>query len=377
MPNSYYKGREYLLKNRLYGGGLYSSPFAGLLSNTSVVPEDKTIGVDVSHWYGLINWFTMRSKGIRFAITKATDIGWHNKGFIDDKAIRNYTLSKQEGILTGAYHWLDPRTDPYYQADYFLNEFYSKYPTDFPPALDFEDANVISYSDMLWRAQVWLAIVEQETGRTPLLYTSPGYMMNFDKSKTGFLSHYPLWNAHYIQRTYPLIAYPWEKYTIWQYSDRGHYPYYIWNDPKSGRGKEYGGEAYSLDMNWFDGNYDALLNFVSDKPAPPVPPEEPTTPVDEFDVMCTTHALTVRKGPGSQYEVRRYIVFGDVEHVEGIQGGWYKIGEDEWISSRYTKKMPSGVWFRAQCLAYKLYKRGGPGTQYDVVGHLEISLKVH
>ena len=337
------------------------SKILGLINGTNTVPEDKTLGVDVSHWQGPIDWHMMRSNGVRWGITKATDIGWDGKGFVDKRAVINHTLMAQEGILTGAYCWLDPRTDPYYQAKFFLDNFYSRYTTDFPPVLDFEDSNVNSWSDMLWRAQTWLAYVEQETDQRPMVYTSPGFMRHFDRRKVGFMSHYPLWVAHYIQRPYPDIPFPWQNWIMWQYSDKGHYPYYIYRDTLPGRGKDWGVTSYGLDMNWFNGTYEDVLEFITTGAIEPDPPE----PIEPFSGMCNTHALNIRYSWNMHSRRVGYLVFGDVVQITAEKNGWYKIGENKWVKGTYIKKLPEGSWFKAKCRAYTLRIRNGPGTSND------------
>lgn len=243
------------------------------LQGTQQPPSGWTLGNDVSHWQGFIDWVKMASKGMEFSISKGTDFySSYPQGFVDNKVFINLNGMEKNNIRTGVYCWLQPKQDPKLQAEFYLNEVYSKVETDFPPVLDFEDNNVNSWSDMLWRAQTWLEIVEKETGEIPFVYTSPGYMMNFDRIKSGFLSRYPLWIAHYIQRDYPTVPYQWEDWTIWQYSDKGHYPYYIYLDPNAGYGKDYGSGSYGLDMNWFKGTEAELDKFLGKNIPTPLPP---------------------------------------------------------------------------------------------------------
>ena len=99
----------------------FLSKIISVFNGTDSTPEKQVLGVDVAHWQGSINWATMYSKGVRWAITKATDIGYNGKGFVDDNAVANYQGMIEQGILSGAYCWLDPRSDPYYQANFYLN----------------------------------------------------------------------------------------------------------------------------------------------------------------------------------------------------------------------------------------------------------------
>jgi len=236
-------------------------------------PDNFTLGVDVSIWNAEVDWGKMASRGVKFGILKATDWGSEShKGFVDERAVQNYHGMKANGILTGAYCWLDPRYDGVLQADFYLDNFYNKYKTDLPPCLDFEDGNVISWPDMLKKAKAWLERVEQRTMRIPIVYTGAGYMAHFNQADAAFLVRYPLWVAHYVQRTYPTIPKVWQDWTIWQYSSSGHHPYYIYKDPLPSRGKEWGSGSYSLDMNYYKGTLEQLRAFCELEPAVPSEP---------------------------------------------------------------------------------------------------------
>lgn len=359
-----------ILENR-FSSGLQN--IFGFLRTGTNSYLNWTLGVDVSKWQGYINWDTMYSKNVRFGVTKATDIGSvSHQGFVDETAIRNYKDMKESGILTGAYCWLDPiYFDGEYQAKYYLDNFYSLYPTDLPPVVDFEDPAFSNANDFLWKLQRWLETVEMETGRMPIVYTSPGFMGYFRKDKSGFLARYPLWDAHYIQRTYPTIPYPWTKWHIWQYSHKGHYPYFIWNDPGTGNGQEFGATSSGLDMNWFQGTYFDLLAFCeAEEPTPPIPPD-PEKPL--YRAKCVASSLYVRSGPSTSfpttyYEGKVYLEKDQVVSVYEEEAGWLRIGERQWVSGYYMSKIETptdNVLFQAKCIVNALNVRGGPAITYN------------
>lgn len=373
-----YKNREYLIKDRTYGSNLHNFFIRKLLISDNAAPKNQTLGCDVSHWNGFSDFHKMKSRGMQFGISKGADVGSASKKpFVDQRAEYNQIGIKNAGMLAGGYCWLDPHpyTTPEEQANFYLDEFYFKYETQIPPSLDFEDRNVISWGDMLWRAQVWLEVVEKRTGKIPIVYTSPGYMSNFDKKKSSFLARYPLWIAHYIQRTYPTIPYPWTEYTIWQYSDRGHYPYYIYNS-NTMHGREWGSDSSYLDMNWFNGTYQDLLKFCKTQELPkPEPPDE--TPSDDilFKVKCIAYLLNVRSGPSTRYSIVSTIGANSVHNVYEEKYGWYRIGEDKWISGTYAKKLEGedeiSPLFKAKCIVTALNVRSGPSTLYGILGQIK------
>jgi len=348
-------------------------------------PANWTIGIDVSHWQGYIDWKKVASKGIRFSITKASDFyrdPAYPTGWVDIRAVENHKGAEDNNLFTGGYCWLQPRQDPKLQAQFYLDNFYTKYPTSFPPVLDFEDNNVISWSDMLWRAQVWLETVEKQTGRIPIVYTSPGYMSKFDKRKTGFLSRYHLWLAHYIQRPYPTVPFPWTDWRIWQYSDRGHYPYYIWNDQLPARGKEYGITSYLLDMNWYQGTEKELSEWLGEEYVEPAPvePEPEPEPINYGKVLAWV--LNVRSGVGASYPVVRTIKRDDLVSIFETKSGWHRIGDNEWVSGDWVRIVNDGGFpvnppaddkklFDAKCVAYFLYKRAAANNFSTIKGFLK------
>ena len=62
------------------------------------------LGIDVSHWQGSINWNSVKSSGIEFAILKA---GGSDAGFYKDPTFeRNYSGAKSAGLHVGAYYFV-------------------------------------------------------------------------------------------------------------------------------------------------------------------------------------------------------------------------------------------------------------------------------
>lgn len=315
--------------------------------------QNWTLGVDTSHWQGNIDFELMYSKGVRWMINKGTDVGSvTHKGFVDDGVFENIRKAKAAGLLTGLYHWLDPQwMTGVEQAEYFLNNVYNKIETDLPPVLDFEDAEFgpAGKNAMLYKAQEWLRHVEAKTGKIPIVYTSPGYMGNFDVSKSGFLIRYPLWVAHYISRDHPTVPRPWQDWAIWQYNSQGHYPFYVWTQKHIYKGREWGSGSTGLDMNWFKGNYNSLLAFANKEVVvTPPEPEQPTPPASDvlFKAECVAGALTIRIGPGLAHKATgKYLKKGNIVDVFEVENSWFRIGIDQWVSGypSYMKKLTEPV----------------------------------
>jgi len=55
------------------------------------------IGVDVSHYQGVIDWTTAHNEGVSFAFTKATE----GVDFVDSNFTQNMTGAKAAGVVIG------------------------------------------------------------------------------------------------------------------------------------------------------------------------------------------------------------------------------------------------------------------------------------
>jgi lysozyme len=217
-------------------------------------------GIDVAHWEPEIDWARVRAGEVRFAFIKATQAA----DFVDDMFLSHWTGAKRAGILRGAYHFIDPRVDGRRQAEHFLRTVKLE-PGDLPPVLDLEDLPVMpavipkaaagrksgkedkggkgsrpgkkaasaalaANSQMIACAEVWLRLVEQETGRKPIVYSGPFFLRDRMADARGappsWASRYMLWIANYLNHPIrdndlPLQPRGWANWTFWQYSESG------------------------------------------------------------------------------------------------------------------------------------------------------------
>jgi lysozyme len=211
-------------------------------------------GIDVAHWEPEIDWSKVRAQEIRYAFIKATQAA----DYVDDRFPSHWTGAKQAGILRGAYHFIDPRVDGRLQAEHFLRTVKLE-PGDLPPVLDLEDlpvtptvipkaaagrkgaptpkavkaaasAALAANSQMIACAEAWLRVVEQETGRKPIIYSGPFFLRDRMADARGALPSwapkYMLWIANYLNHPVgdndlPLQPKGWASWTFWQYSESG------------------------------------------------------------------------------------------------------------------------------------------------------------
>ena len=221
--------------------------------------SNRTVGVDTSHWSGTIDFAKMYAAGARFWITKATDANKTSGTQFEDSAFNNYCEAAFGfgKLLTGCYHWLQYSVDPTIAADFYL-ERYNRFDFDFPPVLDFEEPSVTNYSDYAWRAQVWCQRVEEKTGRKPIIYTAKWFTSKFKTAHLLWMADYSLWVADYsttsslLGKPYYMPSNIWDSWEIWQYTG-------------SGDGHAYGTSSAAADLNYFQGDYSELLDFIGKK----------------------------------------------------------------------------------------------------------------
>ncbi|WP_445300896.1 GH25 family lysozyme [Microcoleus sp. BR0-C5] len=187
----------------------------GTGSNSVSLPPGSQ-GIDVSGWQGNVNWQSVKNDGYSFAFVKATE----GTGFTDQQFAQNWQGTKNAGVVRGAYHYFHPDLDPVAQANHFINTIGTLAPNDLPPVLDLEHADNLSATTVLSKAQQWLDVVENATGRKPIVYTYPSFWKD-NLGNTQQFSDYPLWIANYTSASGPIVPGGWKNWTFWQYSDSG------------------------------------------------------------------------------------------------------------------------------------------------------------
>ena len=226
-------------------------------------------GIDVSHWQGTINWSKVDDAGVQFAFLKATEGTY----YVDTKFAANWSAAKAEGIYRGSYHFAQPgKSSGTDQAKYYVNQVglsRFKETGSFPPVLDLETTGGLGVSALRTWVTNFLTTTKSLTGRTPILYFSPGFWSAHMGSSTGF-TQYPLWIAHYTTASAPTIPAGWSRWTFWQYTSSG----------------TVAGIAGNVDRNKFNGTTAALADLANTTggstttpvpPGPTVPGTAPTT----------------------------------------------------------------------------------------------------
>lgn len=295
--------------------------------------------IDVSHWEGRPGtdgrpdweYILNQDDAPSGVILKATDY-YGNLPRLDTAYIHNYTQLKYTLIKRGAYHYFNPEFDAAKQAYHFCKIINSD-PGYYPPALDLEKRD---YKDrngkwvrmprgnaMAAKVHQYLEIVEYETGRIPMIYSSENYIWEYmrnwkGQNALGDANRFYLWLAQYprnpdLQTKPTKLPIGWTSCYIWQYSEAGVL-----------KGFPYDG----VDLN--------VLLEGSVPTEPPIP--------HGTKMVVTSNArpyLNVRELPlkGSESVGRLY--FGDVVTVtdtqeDGAGNLWAQIGVDSWCAITYN-----------------------------------------
>jgi len=173
-------------------------------------------GIDLSHYNGPVNFTQLAAAGFAFAYLKASE-GRFTK---DPLYLENYAGLQQNQIPRGAYHFFYPQLDTQAQASNFLSVVTQVSAGDLPPVLDVEVSGEQSPRDIADAIQQWLDAVQQELGRTPMIYTAAGFWNTALGGTTAFAS-YPLWIAEYTNSPSPRLPTGFNNYVFWQYSQSG------------------------------------------------------------------------------------------------------------------------------------------------------------
>ena len=219
-------------------------------------------GVDVSYYQGRIDWPAARAHGVAFAFARVAD----GRDVVDPAFADNWAGMKAAGVVRGAYQFFRPAQDPLAPAAAFLREVEARgglHPGDLPPALDLEVADGVPPALLRARARAWLGRVEAALGRTPIVYTSPGFWA--DLGADPAFGRYTLWLAHW-ETPCPVLPGAWSRVRFWQDATDRTVP----------------GIAEPVDTDWFDGTRADLERFAAGQEAPravtPGPAPGPTRP---------------------------------------------------------------------------------------------------
>ncbi len=263
-------------------------------------------GVDVSYYQGHVDWTKVKAHGIDFAIARSAD----GSGYVDPQFAANWPGMKAAGVIRGTYQFFRAGEDPIAQADLMIKQINAHgglHAGDLPPMLDVEVQDGVSDATLRSRALTWLKHVETAFGRTPMIYTAPGFWDGLGADAT--FAKYTLVVANWGVSC-PTMPDSWTHWKFWQDADNGSVP----------------GISGHVDTDRFNGTLAQLKAFAG--ATPPAPPAVPALASLGGKV---TGEPAVGKNPDGRLEVFAVGAKGAMETIfqnapDGTWSDWYSLG---------------------------------------------------
>ncbi|MCB0697201.1 MAG: peptidoglycan-binding protein [Chitinophagaceae bacterium] len=214
-------------------------------------------GLDISH-HNTINAQVLR------------DMSWKNRlyfNFIkasegatiqDGQFASNWQLSRDAGLICGAYHFLRPFSDPLQQADNFISQYKKVSRVGvFPPVVDIEWAqsskgeqwSQLTPAKRLTQIKAFMAAVEHALNVQPIIYTAVNFWNTYvfpqcSNVDNEYFKQHMAWIVNLNGKG--AIPKPWSSATFWQmhFGENG-----TGNDPYA-----------HLDQDVFNGSLLEMLN---------------------------------------------------------------------------------------------------------------------
>lgn len=186
-------------------------------ATATICPGATTVsGVDVSAAQGVITWRSVKAAGRGFAYIQ------HSDGIaLDINRIINWKNASAEGLTVGYYQRFHASIDPVAQAKQLvatLNTLSGASRPNLPPALKVDTNDGQSNATVIARINQWLAYIQSNTGRQPVLLVTSDYW-----SSLGYPTPSPLpyiWVSH-LKAACPTVPSPWGILRFWQSSTTG------------------------------------------------------------------------------------------------------------------------------------------------------------
>ena len=238
-------------------------------SAVSVCAGASTVkGVDVADYQGTINWSEAAASGLSFGIARVSD-GTANP---DTTFAANWAGMKAAGMIRGSYQFFRASADPTAQANMVIAAIGTLGAGDLAPVADVEVMDGESGDTLVANLAIWLAAIQTATGRTPIIYTDPGFWDALPD--TSQFADNILWVANWGVSC-PTMPPPWSSWSFWQYSDTG----------------TAAGITGDNDLDTFNGSL-ADLQALASGAAPAPAPTTPSTPAST-SCYSSTLAMTV------------------------------------------------------------------------------------
>lgn len=264
-----------------------NEPMAEPRPNTP--PDERALGVDVSHWNDFVDFAMLSTAGVAFAVVKISQ----GSQLRDGRRSQHLNAARRAGLLTGGYHWCDPTNDAARQVENFLRagedlelDFCAvdveQYWRDWEEWVNRKITRVLPPAEISRCARLVAEGIARRTAKPTLIYTRTTFVQAYAAPMLDWLAEWEVWLAQY--------PYPRGRLTEeWQSLQREHLPRAfspaLPRGVKNWRMWQFSGDRFILpgsggqpiDLNWFNGSLSDLRTWcgLAALPArPPCPPLE-------------------------------------------------------------------------------------------------------
>ena len=173
-----------------------------------------TLGIDVSHYQGLIDWGAVERSSVRFVFIKATEGGV----VIDPRFSENWNGLGATSLLRGAYHFAQPKGDPEAQAEHFAAVVGARAMRMLPPVLDLETDGGLAPAAVIDWVRAFVSKAEMLFRRELIIYTGRLWRETLGDPVIPELGTRMLWTARYGDHQ-PMVPRTWARWDFWQFTD--------------------------------------------------------------------------------------------------------------------------------------------------------------
>lgn len=212
-------------------------------------PNEGAMILDLSRWNGTLDAVKMRAAGVKGVILRAA------AGAVRDTMVDTYAPAlKAAGIpIVGCYLYYHPYEPWRPQLD-ALKAVMAKHGIR-RGYLDLEDTRTVA--TLARDAETFMAALTAEmplpAGKRHGIYSNVSYWRQMGAPAWG--AAYDLWIAAWTEVASPVVPAPWQRWTLWQYSN-------------SGNGPAYGLQSARVDLNRFNGTAAQLAEWLKIEDAP-------------------------------------------------------------------------------------------------------------
>jgi lysozyme len=205
------------------------------------------LGCDVSTYQGVVDFNTMLAAGSKYCFIR---VGYATRsGCYTDAQWNRNKVEGPKVLPCGAYWAFNPAYPAIAQADYFAANLLAGADLKLPIVVDVENDGGLTPSAVADALLVFVDRLEELTVRPVMIYTR-GSWWNVEVARRSQFGLLPLWCARYNEaltgpwsdgKYRPL---DWQEWCFWQFSADGNH-----------RGREFGAESDSIDLNRYNGSY--------------------------------------------------------------------------------------------------------------------------